>query len=57
MTEVMECPECGATEDEVVKSMFSVPEPAIRRQGENAECVKCGFRGRIPYSLLKDTEK
>ena len=54
MTEVLTCPECGAKEDETVKSMFSVPEPAIRRQGENAECVKCGFRGRIPNSLLSE---
>lgn len=54
MTEVLTCPECGAEEDEIVKSMFSVSEPAIRRQGENAECVKCGFRGRIPNSLLSE---
>lgn len=56
MTEVMTCPECGAKEDEIVKSMFSVPEPAIRRQGENAECVKCGFRGRIPNSLRSEKQ-
>ena len=51
MTEVLTCPECGVTEDDIVNGMFSGPEPAIRRQGENAECVKCGFRGRIPNSL------
>jgi len=55
MTEVLSCPDCGAKEDETVNGMFSGPEPAIRRQGEYAECVKCGFQGRIPRSLL--TEK
>ncbi|GAG56266.1 unnamed protein product [marine sediment metagenome] len=56
MAEVMTCPECGAKEDETVKSMFSVREPAIRRQGEYAECVKCGFQGRIPKSLLSEKQ-
>ena len=51
MTKVLSCPECGAKEDETVKGMFSGPESAIRRQGEYAECVKCGFQGRIPLSL------
>ena len=56
MTEVLKCPECGATEDDIVNGMFSGPEPAIRIQGENAECVKCGFRGRIPKSLLSEND-
>jgi len=57
MTEwVLTCPECGATEDEVIESMFSGPEPAIRRQGKQAECKKCGFKGLIPTSSLKEAE-
>ena len=57
MTEVLSCPDCGAKEDETVNGMFSGLEPAIRRQGEYAECVKCGFQGRIPLSLLTETPK
>lgn len=51
------CPECGAREDEIINGMFSGPEPAIRRQGEWAECKLCGNDWLIPSSLLTGTEK
>ncbi len=47
---MLECPDCGAKENETLNGMFSGPEPAIRRREDVAECVKCGFVGKIPNS-------
>ncbi|GAG18843.1 unnamed protein product [marine sediment metagenome] len=53
---ILTCPKCGAREDETINGMFSGPEPSIRRRGNVAECVKCGFEGMIPNSTVKVNE-